>query len=118
MSKNSDKVYRLLYKSTAIATLTQKDVTEIVAHSESNNRKKGISGFLVFENRQFMQLLEGEESVVKALYYEKIAKDNRHQDVTVLKEGHGARMCAEWSMSQLPIGLFEAQFNVPVKKRS
>jgi hypothetical protein len=116
MSSNPHKVFQLLYKSAGIPTLTQKDVAEIVAHSNKHNNARGISGFLVFENGQFMQLLEGDEAVIKELYHNKIAKDSRHTEVKILKESHGPRMFAEWSMSRLPIGMFEKSLNIKAKK--
>jgi hypothetical protein len=116
MTTDSRNVFRILYKSVAVSSLTQKDVADIVAHSNKNNNAKGISGFLVFENGRFMQLLEGDEAIVKDLYYSKIAKDSRHSDVIVLKESHGPRTCSDWTMSQLPIGMFESKFVAKSKK--
>ena len=106
MSDQGKEVYRIVYQSVGSETLTQEDVDSIVSWSKKNNTAKGISGFLIYEKGQFMQLLEGDEKLVKELYYNKIAKDTRHRDSKVLKEGLGRRTCAEWSMSQLPIGVF------------
>jgi hypothetical protein len=72
----------------------------------------------VFENGQFMQIIEGDETIIKSFIIKIIAKDSRHQDVKVLKEAHGVCLYSEWSMSQLPIGLFGAQFNISTKKSS
>ncbi|GAA4035086.1 hypothetical protein GCM10022409_19590 [Hymenobacter glaciei] len=38
-------------------------------------------------DRQFLQVLEGEKDVVRALYYEHIVADTRHEDCYVLNEG-------------------------------
>ena len=108
MSARDQEVYQIIYQSTASDNLTQEDVDGIVIWSKKNNTAKGISGFLIYEKGRFMQLLEGDEKLVKDLYYNKIAKDTRHKDSKVVKEGHGRRTCAEWSMSQLPIGAFTA----------
>lgn len=106
MSEKNAIVYQLLYQSKGSKSLTQKDVDQIVEISKRNNTAKGISGFLVYNNGNFMQLLEGDEALVKDLYFNKIAKDPRHSDAKVINETHGPRKCSNWSMSQLPIGMF------------
>jgi len=106
MTDKNEVVYQLVYQSKGSTDLTQKDVDEIVAISKRNNTAKGISGFLVYESGKFMQLLEGDESVVKDLYFNIIAKDPRHSDAKVVDEKRGPRTCANWSMSRLPVSLW------------
>lgn len=106
MSDESQNFYRLMYQSDAIESLTDKDVDEIVSTSKRNNTAVNITGFLIFDNGQFMQLLEGEEEVVKKLYHDRIAKDPRHKNSKIIKESHGPRMCSYWSMAKLPVGMF------------
>ena len=106
MVDKKEEVYQLMYQSEAIDTLTKKDIKDIVDVSKKNNSDKGITGFLVFNNRQFMQLLEGDEEAVKHLYHEKIVKDKRHQKSVVIKESRGVRICSHWSMAHLPVGVF------------
>ena len=106
MNDQSEKFYRLMYQSEAIDSLTDTDVDEIVATSKRNNMAKNITGFLVFDNGQFMQLLEGDEAAVKELYHQRILKDPRHRNSKILKESHGPRMCSHWSMAKLPVGMF------------
>jgi blue light- and temperature-responsive anti-repressor len=48
-----------------------------------NNRFNGISGFLVFSKDKFIQVLEGERKLVFQTF-ERIKRDDRHTDVTVL----------------------------------
>ena len=106
MPVKNEVVYQLTSQSKGSKGLTQKDVDEIVSISKKNNVAKGISGFLVYENGNFMQLLEGDEFVVKDLYFNKIAKDSRHSDAKVVEEKHGPRKCSNWAMSQLPVGFW------------
>lgn len=106
MSDEKELVYRLMYQSEAIESLTNEDVDEIIATSKKNNTQKNITGFLVFDNGQFIQLLEGEEKAVKDLYENKIKNDPRHKNSRLIREGNGKRMCSHWSMAQLPVGMF------------
>ena len=52
-----------LYISTA-PTLPREEVDAILAASARNNPERGITGLLLFNGRNFLQLLEGEESAV------------------------------------------------------
>ncbi|WP_238527948.1 BLUF domain-containing protein [Aquimarina agarivorans] len=56
------------------------------AAKQYNNRNK-ISGVLLCSSGFFFQILEGEETIVKDLFYNKILKDSRHKDIyTVLQK--------------------------------
>ena len=106
MSDQQEQVYRLIYKSEASENVTQAEVDKIVAVSKRNNKARNITGFLVFDHGQFMQLLKGDEQVVKDLYNNKIAKDDRHRNSRVVSEEFGPRLCNFWSMSKLAVGMF------------
>ena len=71
-----------LYISTA-PTLPREEVDAILAASARNNPARGITGLLLFNGRNFLQLLEGEESEVAGLM-ETITADARHAGVSVL----------------------------------
>jgi hypothetical protein len=51
--------------------------TELLDNSDNSNNDLGIKGILLFNEGNFLQVLEGEERVVNNLY-EKIARDDRH----------------------------------------
>jgi hypothetical protein len=51
-------------------------------------------------NGQFLEVLEGEAEAVQHLYYERIARDPRHEHLVVLSEGPSAvQVFSDWCMS-------------------
>lgn len=91
-----------LYISTA-PTLPREEVDSILAASARNNPQRGITGLLLFNGRNFLQLLEGEEGEVTALM-QTITADPRHSGVSVLdRRSITARSCPDWAMNRVMI---------------
>lgn len=91
-----------LYISTA-PTLPREEVDAILAASARNNPARGITGLLLFNGRNFLQLLEGEAEEVTALM-DKITVDPRHAGVSVLdRRAIPARTCPDWAMKRVMI---------------
>jgi len=61
------------------------EVDRIVAHATQKNAALGITGALAYNGRNFCQLLEGKEDVVRALVAT-IAQDPRHSGFKVIDE--------------------------------
>lgn len=92
-------IFQLLYFSTANHKMDEPELTEILKKANLTNIQKGISGFLLYMDGTFAQVLEGQEKIVNELYLNKITKDNRHHDCMVLVERTvPAREFPEWSM--------------------
>ncbi len=93
---------QFLYISTA-PTLPREELESILATSARNNPERGITGLLLFNGRNFLQLLEGEESEVAGLM-ERITQDPRHSGVSVLdKRPIAERACPDWAMKRVMI---------------
>jgi Sensors of blue-light using FAD len=93
---------QFLYISTA-PTLPREEVESILATSARNNPERGITGLLLFNGRNFLQLLEGEESEVAGLM-ERITQDPRHSGVSVLdRRAIAERACPDWAMKRVMI---------------
>lgn len=91
-----------LYISTA-PTLPRKDVDAILAASARNNQARGITGLLLFNGRNFLQLLEGEHGMVEELMAT-ITADPRHSGVSVLdRRSIAQRTCPHWAMKRVMI---------------
>ncbi|WP_295539175.1 BLUF domain-containing protein [uncultured Thiohalocapsa sp.] len=91
-------IFQLCYLSTASRDMQREDLVDLLTTSRHKNTALGITGLLLYSGDQFIQLLEGEESVVRALYAQ-IARDERHHDVALAFEEHVAeRQCPDWSM--------------------
>ncbi len=78
-------VYELTFESVARLDLLTADIDEILKTSRARNGQNGITGCLVYYNRRFIQILEGDQLVLQELY-KKIEKDNRHRQVRIIAE--------------------------------
>lgn len=95
--------YRLIYKSKASPNVTDADFRTIAMFSSMWNKRHNIAGLLLHYNGQIMQVLEGPEDEVKALYT-RIERDKRHYDVTVeLSRECKKPIFQEWSMGYRPM---------------
>ena len=73
-------IYSIVYVSSAAPSLTKNDIQDVFNFTIDWNLDNNISGFLVHKDSNFIQLLEGEEKIVKNLF-ERIKEDNRHKDI-------------------------------------
>jgi hypothetical protein len=76
-------LYQVVYASTAVESFDRPALIDMLKHSVQRNKRAGVTGLLLFKDGCFMQALEGEEEVVKALYA-KISRDPRHHNVISL----------------------------------
>ena len=91
-----------LYISTA-PSLSRDEVEAILASSARNNPARGITGLLLYNGRNFLQLLEGEEAELVDLMV-RISHDPRHAGVSILDQKTIAkRACPEWAMKRVLI---------------
>lgn len=92
------ELIRLLYTSAGTRGFTADELEELARTSAERNKGRGISGVLVYSGGRFMQVLEGEADVVKALFA-RIERDDRHGEVFVIyEEPIEERLFGEWSM--------------------
>ena len=92
-------MYELLYSSTAKKDLKEEDISNILETARDFNLKNNLSGCLVFHNNKFIQILEGDEGIVKELFA-KIEKDKRHKNVILIEKGFKAeRLFKNWTMA-------------------
>ena len=114
-------MYQIIYYSTASLDVTKDNITEILLKSRRFNEKNAITGCLLYHDGIFLQILEGEEKTVKALY-SKIEKDERHANAKLLVvEKTEERTFNSWSMAYRELGeeemneignkLFKQEFN-------
>ena len=93
-------LYHLLYHSQASHSFDTPHLTALLHQARTYNRAHYITGLLLHTpDERFFQILEGEETVVRALYYDHIVHDPRHHRCRVLGAGACAeRSFADWSM--------------------
>lgn len=92
-------MYYTVYASCASSPFSQQQLVDLLKQARDANEKLDITGILLYNRGTFIQLLEGDEDTVKALY-EKIDKDPRHKLIFTLMEGHKSeRQFPNWSMA-------------------
>lgn len=99
----SETLHRLVYYSRTTLPGTPEDmagdIDEILAASQRNNARVGVTGALMFNRGCFAQVLEGSRDAVEQTF-ERIQRDPRHGDVTVLEFAPAdTRGFASWSMT-------------------
>lgn len=93
-----DMDYCIVYLSSSRGLLADDDLGRILKQSQRNNWAQGITGVLLYLNGCIIQVLEGDEARVNALYTI-INRDPQHTQVTKLYSGPIAhRSFADWSM--------------------
>lgn len=101
-------LHHLIYLSRAAHPFSDAELLTLLSQARYYNASQDISGLLVYGNNQFLQVLEGEEEPVRALY-EHIRKDPRHRDViTYADKDIAARAFPDWGMAFQPVS--SAQF--------
>jgi hypothetical protein len=90
---------QIVYVSTAHPDTSVKEITDILRTAREANVEKQVTGCLLYHNKQFAQIIEGEESIVNELFLI-ILKDRRHIDVKLLvKRETESRVFSNWSMA-------------------
>ena len=91
-------MYLLAYASTATFDFQDGDLITLLMNSRANNKRLGITGILLYDDRHFVQVLEGEEQAVRERFA-RIDADPRHDGVTILlEETSSERQFPKWSM--------------------
>lgn len=89
----------LIYVSTSVKIMKDNELLDILKVSRENNETGNISGMLLYKGGNFMQVLEGPDDAVTAVF-EKIKKDPRHKDVMIIsKEQIQVRQFPSWEMA-------------------
>ncbi len=89
---------KLVYVSAATKPLIPTDLRELLSKARTFNSSVGVSGLLLYRDRSFFQILEGQEEDVEPLY-ERIGRDPRHNRLMLLsKQTVQERNFGAWSM--------------------
>ena len=98
-------MYELLYCSSARPNLTADDIDNILKKSQDFNLEHSITGCLLYFDKQFIQLLEGNKDDIEQLY-EVIKKDERHSNVLLMDESYKRfRFFPTWEMKFIELSL-------------
>jgi hypothetical protein len=92
-------LYHLIYESRAVQPFADEELKYLLHQSRLYNAQHNVSGLLLYSaDKRFLQVLEGEQAEVLALY-QRIAQDLRHDTCTILLSGPlTKRRFGEWRM--------------------
>ncbi len=91
-------LFSLVYASRSVSPMTRADLVGLLQECRAHNTAARLTGILLYRNRTFVQLLEGQRNRVEPLY-EAIRRDPRHRDVTtVASRDQLDRQFPDWSM--------------------
>ncbi|MCC3152246.1 BLUF domain-containing protein [Hymenobacter sp. BT770] len=93
-------LYQLIYQSQSLVPFETPELMDLMHQARAFNRTHHITGLLLYTpDGRFLQVLEGEEEVVRDLYYNHIVFDPRHYNCQVLADGPCMRRSfADWTM--------------------
>ena len=91
-------LHEIIYVSLATHEMAQAELLQLLDEARGYNVAHGITGLLMYQRQEFLQLLEGEHDAVEALF-NRICRDRRHQQVYSMWEGPvAARSFDRWAM--------------------
>ena len=97
-------MHYIIYVSQAKKPMDAAALESLLSVSRAWNTSQGLTGMLIYRYSEdadkgyFIQMLEGGQSEVRALF-EKIRRDKRHHTVLTLAEGEiDTRMFSDWAM--------------------
>ena len=94
---------QLIYCSVARRDFSPRNLSTLLRVARQNNARENITGMLLYAERSFFQVLEGEEQHVTALF-DTIRKDPRHHNLTVIiQEPIPERSFGNWTMGYADI---------------
>jgi hypothetical protein len=97
-------VFSLTYVSSALEPFSPHELRDLLDRCNQNNRHQDVTGMLLYKDGNFMQVLEGEQSVVLAVH-EAIMRDPRHRGlITLLRGETPGRQFPDWSMGFKDLG--------------
>jgi len=92
-------MHHLIYLSQATRPLSAKTLTCLLDQARLANERHHLTGALVYGNKRFIQLLEGEPAVLEQAYA-RISQDPRHQHLCrVADYPIAARQFADWPLA-------------------
>ena len=95
---------RLVYCSAAtVSTNSLLVIADILAVSQRNNLRDGLTGALAIGDGWFFQVIEGQKSYLDALII-RLSNDPRHKDIIILsRKPVKGRLFSDWSMQSARI---------------
>jgi hypothetical protein len=95
----TDTLVSAVYISSACGDMTDQQLADLLEISRENNKKRGITGMLLYRGGDFMQVIEGPAANIEHLL-KALAADKRHRGMLILKKGViPERQFGDWQMA-------------------
>ncbi|MBJ7552677.1 BLUF domain-containing protein [Marinomonas ostreistagni] len=92
---------RLIYASRATAEFQPSSIQSILQSARKNNQQNAVTGLLCFNQRGFLQCLEGKRADVNRTF-QRILRDPRHESVEIISYQYTEKREFEsWNMGYL-----------------
>lgn len=79
-------LYQIVYQSTANQPFSCEELRRLLTYARTNNEKHNITGLLLYNENEFLQVLEGERHQLQRIF-EQIEADPRHGRIRLLANG-------------------------------
>lgn len=97
--RTDERLWVMVYGSAGVGEMGDDELRGVLEASRRNNARLGVTGMLLYRGGNFLQVLEGEQDAVRALY-ERIRKDPRHSGcIQFLWQPSERRMFPAWTMA-------------------
>ena len=103
------KTIHCIYSSKASPGFDERQLPQLLELSRANNAARGVTGMLLYVERNFFQVLEGEDEAVDAIF-SRLAADPRHGRVTmIIREPIFERDFPDWTMGYAQVGFAQVK---------
>jgi hypothetical protein len=89
---------RLIYISAATEKPTEEDLKSLLIGARERNAQRGITGFLIYRNCTYLQVLEGEKEPVHYLFNKIKADPRNNGTVKLVEQPIEKRDFSQWYM--------------------
>ncbi len=103
-------MFQIVYASTAVKMFSGSELLEWLVPFREKNACLGITGLLLYKHGSFMQVLEGTEEAVRALYAIVRADQRHHHVLTLATLPVTARQFPDWSLGFKDLDAVEISF--------
>jgi hypothetical protein len=105
-------IIHCIYASKASPDFDERELPRLLEVARVNNAARGVTGMLLYIERNFFQVLEGEEAAVEAIF-SRLAIDPRHDRVTrIIHEPIFERDFPDWTMGYARAGFAQVKQHV------
>ena len=97
-------IYCLVFTSIATRKVSDEDLKGLLVKSRQNNLALNITGMLLYLDPYFMQILEGDESIIDEKFKKILNNEMHHKVSLIYKKPIKERSFSKWTMGFNKIG--------------